>query len=317
MANILLTHRCNRSCPYCFATGHQEGDSPENILTWDSLVSLINLLKKSDEKRVFFLGGEPSLHPQMVEFCLYSISRGVRVTMFSNGIWSEALLAGAGYQLLRLPKDMFSIVCNLNQPDIASAAELVRVHDFLSFFGNRVTTGFNIYRSDFDIAFVFEYIRRFGLQSGIRIGLAHPTPGKTNCHLKISDLPKAVSRLMSYGPDFSAHKISLFLDCGFPRCLFSDDDISLLSRLNSDEVHFGCSPIIDIGPDMKVWSCFPLIRQDPRPVIEFASFDDIYLHYENKLNELRTDKAGIFRECEQCHYRKAGECAGGCLGHLT
>ena len=47
MANILLTEKCVRSCPYCFAKKHM-ADAPDNTaLKWDDLIYLTDLFVAS------------------------------------------------------------------------------------------------------------------------------------------------------------------------------------------------------------------------------------------------------------------------------
>ena len=42
MANVLLTKKCVRSCPYCFAKEEMSGVD-EEILEWEDLIYIIDL----------------------------------------------------------------------------------------------------------------------------------------------------------------------------------------------------------------------------------------------------------------------------------
>ena len=71
MANILLTEKCVRSCPYCFAKEYMK-ESEQSMLSWEDLIYIIDLLQISDEKNVSFLGGEPTLHPLFFQALVFS-----------------------------------------------------------------------------------------------------------------------------------------------------------------------------------------------------------------------------------------------------
>ena len=315
MANILLTHQCNRLCPYCFASGQITTSASDGILSWKNLAYLVSLLKSAGDERIFFLGGEPSLHPELIEYSQYCISRGIGVTIFTNGIWPKSLLKDASTRLSRLPEEKWSFVCNVNQSDTTDLEQLEQTEAFLAAFSRHVTLGFNIYRPDFDIAFLFEYIVKFDLRRKVRFGFAHPLPGYINQHVQIADMKKTVQRLMSYRPEFEKNSVHPLLDCGFPRCLFTGDDILWLAEMDSVNTHFGCSPIIDIGVNMRVWSCFPLSKINARSIYEFDSLGSLYDFYEDGLAAIRQKKAGIFPACSDCLLREDGLCAGGCAAH--
>ena len=42
MPNILLTQKCIRSCPYCFARKHMHDSPPDDILKWEDLIYIVD-----------------------------------------------------------------------------------------------------------------------------------------------------------------------------------------------------------------------------------------------------------------------------------
>jgi molybdenum cofactor biosynthesis enzyme MoaA len=56
MANILLTEKCVRACPYCFAKEYLK-ESKENLLSWENLIYITDLFEISNEKHLSLLGG--------------------------------------------------------------------------------------------------------------------------------------------------------------------------------------------------------------------------------------------------------------------
>ncbi len=316
MPNILLTQSCVRSCPYCFAKKHMSDSPPSDRLSWEDLIYLADLVQNSGEENISLLGGEPSLHPQFIDFMVYLLERDFRITVFTSGIMGEKRLMDLECALGNIQKDRLTFVCNLNDPAISPASEISRVQDFLRRLGRYVTPGFNIHQTEFDLGFIVDTVNRFGLKRGLRLGLAHPIPGVDNVHIKIKDIPGIVERLFSFMPLLERMDIGPGIDCGFPMCAFSDEQLGRLFKLNGPSIRFGCGPAVDIGPDMAVWSCFPLSDYHKRSVFEFDSIKEIHDFYEARLKDLRVEAGGIYEACDGCNYREKDLCSGGCAAHL-
>jgi radical SAM protein with 4Fe4S-binding SPASM domain len=71
---------------------------------------------------------------------------------------------------------------------------------------------------------------------------------------------------------------------------------------------------VDIGPDLKVWPCFPLTRYSDRSLLEFNHLQEI-LEYFTKLVAAETrGVTGVFEQCDGCHHM-GNHCNGGCSAH--
>lgn len=87
LAIIEVNTACNLDCPVCFAdSGHQEDGfslSLEQVdLMLDSFVAA-----EGDPEVVQFSGGEPTIHPQILEFIALAQAKGIRSVMLNtNGI---------------------------------------------------------------------------------------------------------------------------------------------------------------------------------------------------------------------------------------
>jgi len=315
MANVLLTQQCVRSCPYCFAKKHMADSEPDDILSWDNLIYIADLMEQSGEMGISLLGGEPTLHPHFVDFVLYLIERRFHVNVFTSGIMGEKMFREAERTLINIHPDKLSFVCNVNNPDKSSFSELENVRHFLKVFGHLATAGFNIYKPDFSIDFIFQYINEFGLKRHIRLGLAHPIPGQHNVFVPVDKMKDMAERLVSYLPVLERLKIKAGFDCGFPLCIFTDEQIGKLFKHNNGRVSFGCGPAVDIGPDMSVWGCFPLSAIHKKSLYEFNTMHDIRNYYQDLHRKVRIEIAGVFNDCDDCVYREEGLCMGGCLAH--
>jgi hypothetical protein len=318
MANILLTNKCVRACPYCFAGQEMAQSSRTEYLSWENAVYLADLLLASGERRVSLLGGEPSLHPEFLDILLYFIERGFSVTVFTCGIMSKTKLDDLKEHAARIPAAKVNFVCNLNNPAQTATpdSETEKLHAFLAALGQWTMPAFNIYRPDFELDFIFDLVERYGLKKRLRLGLAHPIPGAPNETIRVEDIGAAIARLCTYKDAFDRLRLRPSFDCGFPLCRVTDEQLGWLVRL-SGRVDFKCRPAIDITPDMQVYCCFPLAGLSRKSVFAFDSFVDIVAYYRNLQDRVRADMPGIYDECASCHHRREGTCAGGGTCHLV
>ena len=78
--NFIITKRCNKGCPYCFA--HQSRvEDPKGEMTLDQFNKLIDDYQCEHIK---LLGGEPTCHPQFKDILESVLQKGKSVTLISN-----------------------------------------------------------------------------------------------------------------------------------------------------------------------------------------------------------------------------------------
>lgn len=311
MANVLLTTRCNRTCPYCFAKKEMGGATGDRM-SWENLIFIADFLLKSGERSISLLGGEPTLHPDFVDFVCYLNERGFEICVFTNGIISKARLGEMKENLTGIPVERLSFVCNLNNPEQtpASEEENGRIRDFLAIMGPWSQPGFNIYRLDFDLGFIFDIVNRYGLKRTLRLGMTQPLPGQGNEYMRPEDIQKVIDRLYSFRPLMDRMRIKPGLDCGFPVCKFTDEQLGWLYRL-SGRARFECGPAIDITPDMSIYSCFPLSAFHRKSIFDFDDMKQVVEYYTDIHHRLREELPGIYDECDGCVSRNEGLCSGG------
>jgi len=318
MANILLTNKCVRECPYCFA-GEEMAHSPgSEYISWENVIYLADLLRAAGERRVSLLGGEPSLHPEFLDILLYFVERGFGTTVFTCGIMSKAKLDDLERHIAGLPASRLTFVCNLNNPDqtVTAQSETEKLHAFLAALGPWTMPAFNIYRPDFELDFIFDLVARYRLKKRLRLGIAHPIPGAANEAIRVEDIGRVIERLCAYKDSFERMRLRPSFDCGFPLCRVSDEQLGWLTRL-SGRMDFKCRPAIDFTPDMHVYCCFPLSGLNRKSVFEFDSFGQIVTYYKGLQKRIRAGQAGIYEGCEGCQHRSEGTCAGGGVCQLV
>ncbi len=318
MPNILLTQKCVRSCPYCFAKKQMGENDGGDVIKWEDLVYLADLFAQGGCREMRFLGGEPTLHPQFADFLAYALKRDFSVTVFSSGIMSEKVKNDLRrvYKTVPQADRKVSFLCNLNDPAFSPESETKRVEEFLEEFGAHVTPGFNIYRKDFSLDFLFKYINRYGLKRSIRLGLTHPILRENNSFISIPDIQGIVDRLLNHLPVFDQQNVCPGLDCGFPMCLFSDEKLGQLYKATKGVHKFTCGGPVDIGPDMMAWACFPLSGTHRKSVYDFDDYNGMMEYFRTFTKNIRQEAGGIYEKCDSCSWRKKGVCDGGCAAHV-
>lgn len=207
-------------------------------------------------------------------------------------------------------------VCNVNEPAISPKKELEKVYRFFSVFGDRTSLSFNIYRMEFDMNFLIDYISQYGLNRHIRLGLAHPIPGEKNLYISPDKFKEVASKLMGFFEKFDRLAIEPGFDCGFPLCMFDDEQLGKVFKYTTGRVSFQCGPAIDIGTDLSVWSCFPLSSFNKKSLFDFQNYQELEQFYFQKMVEARQNSRGIYSECFICKSFEKGLCSGGCIAHI-
>ncbi len=79
---MAINTKCNNSCIWCYGKATQNRNFDMSIRTFERALSLI---KQTDCKRIIFLGGEPTLHPHLVDFIHEAVANQIYCTIVSNG----------------------------------------------------------------------------------------------------------------------------------------------------------------------------------------------------------------------------------------
>jgi hypothetical protein len=104
--------------------------------------------------------------------------------------------------------------------------------------------------------------------------------------------------------------VSLDVDCGFVRCMFSDADLEALEETRA-KMSWRCSPILDVDLEGQVIHCYPLSQLARLPLTTAADAAGLQSAFEARTRPFR--QAGVFKECSACAFKSHGECPGGCL----
>ena len=84
---IEITQRCNLTCPTCYADSSPERDESMTFARFQALVDALLEKGKGDADLIQLSGGEPTIHPHVLDMIRYALDRGVKqVYINTNGI---------------------------------------------------------------------------------------------------------------------------------------------------------------------------------------------------------------------------------------
>lgn len=307
MANLAISTVCNLNCPYCFTQDHLDDAVAGNgFVDIESFETWLDFLDGSQIDEARLLGGEPTLHPQFAELVALSRARDKHITVFTNGLIPERALVC----LEGLSATECTVLVNVNEP----ALDGERIHErrcsTIQRLGERVLLGFNIYRADFQPEFLLPIIAEAGCRPTIRLGMAQPCLSGANKYIRPSQYPFVGKKIVRFARVAADTGVSLEFDCGFVRCMFSEEDLGTLEALGAG-VGWRCNPILDVDIEGNVIHCYPLSTFSRLPLTDHVDAVALRTAFEARTHPFRA--AGVFKECSTCPFKRAGDCSGGCL----
>lgn len=320
MANLVLCAECNLACAYCFARDNlhtaaedqaERGASTSEgraFLSLDELERRLDWLDRSGITEVRFIGGEPTLHPFFSQVIARARRRSKPILVFSHGLIASRSLDA----LMALSPDECTVLVNMNASrhlDGPTEAETRRRAEVVRQLGPRALLGWTIARPVLSLEPLLALIQEAHSRRVLRVGLAQPAPQRGNRYLHPKQYLQVGRALAEFAPRAAEAGVSLELDCGFVRCMFSEPDLAQL-RACGAQVDWRCSPVLDIDLNNEALHCFPLADRSHTPFfIETAA--NLRAQLAARVAPWR--QAGIYAECSDCAVRRAGDCSGGCL----
>lgn len=79
---LTINGTCNNKCSWCYAKKYTEYNK---MMKLDDIKKCVNQLEKIGVKKVILIGGEPTIHPNIVEIIKELTDHNIKVSMASNG----------------------------------------------------------------------------------------------------------------------------------------------------------------------------------------------------------------------------------------
>jgi MoaA/NifB/PqqE/SkfB family radical SAM enzyme len=307
MANLAISAVCNLNCPYCFTRDHLEGTvDGSGFVEIESFRAWLDFLDRSQIDQVRLLGGEPTLHPQFSELIALCRACDKSIMVFSNGL----IPSRAMDCLEELSAAECTVLVNVNEPALDGERLHRQRHATIQRLGERVLVGFNIYRADCQLEFLLAMIAEAGCQRVIRLGMAQPCLSGANQYIQPNQYRFIGAKIVQFARLAANAGIILDFDCGFVRCMFSTEDLEVLTSLATG-IGWRCNPILDIDITGRVIHCYPLSQLGSLPLSPETDAATLRSTFESFTRHYR--QAGVFQECSTCPMKRSGTCTGGCL----
>jgi hypothetical protein len=289
-------------------------DAGSREMSMRELIDLADIIVASGRLNTGVLGGEPLLHPQFPEMVSYLLARGIQVRVFTNGLGRDELMDEI--EGIR-PRSRFKFVVNVNFPEIESERNRERQERFINRFAPICDLGLNVFRADLDPLFLADLARRTGVRNRrIRVGLAQPIVGEANQFLGLDYYRQVAANVVRLAEAVFDLGMVVSLDCGFPLCSFTDEQLGRLRRVRAD-TKFVCTTATDLAPGRQAWSCFPLAKHNRITIDRSVSLKELEGRFLGMLEGYRQRfSRGVFAECAECAYLRHRVCDGGCLAHV-
>jgi organic radical activating enzyme len=309
MANLYLTHKCNRGCPFCFARKvlKESGGNIDELLEVDEVKTLLAHFPRQF-REIGLLGGEPFLYPYLGE---------VLELLWQNNIMPKIFTSATNplpecLKNLDILKNPVSFIVNIGTRDTYNDEKYKNLVDFFHKFHVVSSLSYTILDLDADTTFLFDVMDEYKLMTrSIRVGVALPIYKGGNQYVEQKDYKRLGKFLLDFARKASERSVILGMDCGFVACMFSPTEIGALQRYGV-RFSFTCGAAIDIGPGLKAWNCFPLFQLHRENVLEAKDMNELIRKFNQKTDEYFNHQTGIFEDCATCKYYKRHTCEGGC-----
>lgn len=302
MLNIFLTYRCNLACDYCFASDlRREFDRD---MRPEDFSKLSRWMAETGVASVGLLGGEPTLHPDLLSFAGDLQRIGITTVLFTNGLFSSEIAR-------RLPDFIANYVVNCNEPGMYSPAQYSAFHtniETLTTRGARITLSKNFSLAHQHYDHILDTAIRHGIKT-VRYDIARPGTNRSNIYFAPRDGRTMMRHIVNFVRECEAIGIKTGMDCCVKYCELSPDERSFLERFSLKLTGI-CHPSIDIHPDLSASYCLPLREVSVPDVTTFSNRERLMHHFAATVRPWRFDNVG--ESCGTCDdFQK--KCQGGCL----
>ena len=318
--NYIITQACSKGCPYCFA--HQ---SRLEKIEQMGLEQFDKLVLKEKSQGIKLLGGEPTQHPQFLEFldCIHSHHK--EITLISNFLFNEKIRDGIierikkGYNISFLinstdldVKDRINIFKD-NYSSIYSLLYAVDREENMS-CGITLNPAKNV---NYDVNYLDFLKSSIPNIERLRISLDFPGDYKNKDENSIIEDLTTGNRILGIVNWCLKNLISPSIDCILFPCLFENkEELKFLKKFCS-KVSFSCGgrngAPTDIFPDETVSYCYPLKEALKLNYKNYNSSEEASEALKVSYRILKS-KITLPKKCKDCKFRLCGECEGPCLG---
>ena len=302
MINIFVTYRCNLACSYCFAR-ELHAEYPDDLGP-ENFEKLLEWMRQGSLPAAAFIGGEPTLHPDLPAMVRRVAGAGITTVLFTNGLFPVGLAR-------ELVPHVSNFVVNYNDPSLYTPQQAARLRENLGLLrdlGARLTFSKNFSRRYLDYGYILDGCGEFGVNF-VRYDISRPSIGAGNDHFTDDDTREVISHIVGFVKECEARGIKTGLDCSVRLCDLKVEDRSYLERVSMKFTGV-CHPSIDVHPDLSASYCLPMRDIAVADVTAFADQEALMWHFAEMVRPFR--QGNVSTECLDCRDFMR-RCQGGCM----
>lgn len=320
-----ITRRCNLKCIHCYSDS--DAKSYPGELNWDQCVNVIDDLAQYGIPALLLSGGEPTIHPQFFELAGYARSKGLRLTLSTNGTLIDeekaAKIKDLGFSYVGISLDGIGATHDYFRGREGAFDKAVQAFRNCKAVGQKVGLRLTLSRQNIDdLDQILDFIEREDIE---RVCFYHLVPsgrGSAMCAVPHQDTRSAIDRILA--------RTSTWVASGKPREVLTVDqpvDGAYLYLKLKEENPERAQQVIDllrwngggnnssgtgignidtqgnVHPD-QFWQDLILGNVKQRP------FSEIWQNKQNAtLDQLRNRKEHLTGRCKDCQFLDI--CGGG------
>lgn len=323
MAWINITERCNNRCVWCYAKNSLHERTA--IIPFLKIVKMLRNLKKIGVKRCCLIGGEPTLHPDIIKIFTTGEKIGITISVISNGrLFSDINFCK---KFIKNGLKEGQIALSMHASSLKDSEKLTRSKKYFSEFSqglnNLISLGIvpkvNITISKLTakkIPTMMLWLKKQGLNE-VAFNFAAPAVSVNSFDdsfvLPLDEYVDQIYKIYEYGKKIEIKPIFVFT---IPFCALPKD---MLKKLINDghmvsgcHIRTGTSILFNINGDLV--SCNHLLDV---PMENKLNINKIFK--ENRFQEFWSSKSILSMRKEACSYRLEecknceylSECGGG------
>lgn len=296
--NLCINNKCNQNCEFCFQ--YKFHKDYYNDMSLDLIKKFLD--KFPEEQGIGILGGEPTLHPDIIEILNLMSKRFSPFTLMTNLHIYDLRIIGTIINTKNI-----TLLVNGNCFNGKSKIFDKNFNELLKY--KNIHLGYTITNSTTidDFSFIFDYIEQ-DKNNKISLRLS-PNMNTDNFEFNKENFNSVLNELILYMAKYY-NDVIISLDCSMNYCFYDEDTFyEILMNYPNLKYNKECMGAIDVLPDMSAIWCSNFYT-DPmfkiKNIFDFNSSMEIRDHFK-KIFELYNPKSV---QCVNCD--KTYACKGLC-----
>jgi len=300
---IALTYLCNLDCDYCYTKSFNKYPKFIKIEHFKKIIS------KLKPKRIFLLGGEPTIHPQFNDILNILYHYKKKATLATNCLFDSSKFNEKFSKVID--------VCTINPQVILSnnKRRLKKFNRNIIFLKNNVKEICLVYtylNGSFNRK-IFNFCDKHNIKK-ITFSPALPDKDIGNSYFSLKKDMGIGKKIFNFVRFSNSKGISVFLISALPFCIFTSQQRKYLIKYAG--LHFTCSCGVGvIHPFLSISPCPFLYFSGPK-YNKFNNIKEVKKYFKKTIDKLKWEKT-LFNDCKECLLFFKKVCQGACLNYKT